>query len=149
MILIFSSVFSFTDFSEFDIIGRYYGNHFFTTWFGYIPFTYSTLFFLIPILRTPSLNKKKEEVQFKNDFYFLLNEFSFNIKNHFVPSEQTDDVIEEFLNKRYPNLMKKDFHKGKNVINLTRYHREIYFSARGDIKNTNILDPEDVDFGNF
>ncbi|MBN2695233.1 hypothetical protein JXR93_11285 [bacterium] len=121
-----------------------------TFWFGNVPLVYSILFFLIPLLRIPSLGLKKAKVTFENHVWYILNELAYNLKKTEIDEAPIEDKVEQFLMKRYPSYFRYDYdNKNKKVIAFERYHEELMFSSNGKPNNIEINDPDDVDFMSF
>ncbi len=115
-------------------------------WYGDLSLFYSSIFFILPIIRYPFVLIKRNTAKKINYIYYLFNDFSFDIKRDFVDMDETDDDAEVYLFKNYPNIFIHDFIDNKNVIDLTRYHEEIKLTSNNNPKNIKIFDPDDVDF---
>ncbi len=135
-------------------LGAFDGNEIFSPgiynylkfWYGNLSFFYSSVFFILPVIRYPFVLMKRNSAKKINYIYYLLNDFSYNINRDYIDMDETDDDAEVYLFENYPNIFIHDFIDDKNVINLTRYHEEIKFTSDNNPKNIKIFDPDDVDF---
>lgn len=115
-------------------------------WYGDFSLFYSSVFFILPIIRYPFVLIKRSLAQKINYVYYLFNDFSFDIDRNYIDMDETDDNAEVYLFKNYPNIFIHDFVNNKNVIDLTRYHEEIKLTSNNNPKNIKIFNPDDVDF---